>query len=232
MEAIFKRYEFKYMISETQKAELITLFKKYMNKDKYDNYTIYNLYYDTPEYLLIRRSIEKPIYKEKLRIRSYGKVTKTSKVFLELKKKYDRVVYKRRMTVHENEVAKQLQGKAKETTQIGKEIAYFVKLYKGIAPKVFISYDRQAFSGKEDRSLRITFDNNVLWRDYDLSLSSDSYGTAILPEGKILMEIKISNPIPLWLTGYLTENGINRTGFSKYGTAYKQIISTKREKKI
>ncbi len=226
VKATFKRYELKYLLTKQQKEKLLFLFKEHMTPDAYGKNVLFNLYYDTPDFLLIRRSIEKPVYKEKLRVRSYGKATKDTDVFLELKKKYKSVVYKRRITLKQSDSQNYFADQFElHPSQIANEINYFKKLYKGIAPMVFISYHREAFFGKDDGDFRVTFDDKILWRDTDLSLCSDEGGTAILDQDHVLMEIKVANGIPLWLTHFLTENQIYKTSFSKYGNAYKAIVN-------
>lgn len=229
--SIFERYELKYFVSQKQKKELLELFKSHMLPDEFGQSNINNLYYDTNDFLLIRRSIDKPIYKEKLRLRSYGKTQADTDVFLELKKKYDDVVYKRRITLKESDATDYFKDRYKlSPSQIADEIDYFRDFYKLLKPKAFIGYDRTAFFGKEDDNLRVTFDENIVWRDSDLSLLSGNYGNIILPPDTVLMEIKVSLGIPLWLSHYLTKNKIYKTTFSKYGFAYNQIVKKRKDK--
>ena len=225
-QTVFKRYELKYMLTGEQKRRVVEAISPYMKLDKYGRTTIRNLYYDTDDYLLIRRSIEKPVYKEKLRIRSYEKAENDSTVFVELKKKYDHVVYKRRISLPQNEAIKWLSGEKplSEHTQISGEIDYFSEYYGSLHPVVFLSYEREAYYSKDGTDFRVTFDDNVLCRENDLSLNSDIYGTSIMPENTVLMEIKCSGGIPLWMTKILSEEKIYKTSFSKYGTAYKTLI--------
>ena len=225
----FKRYEMKYLINHNQKRSLLQTMARYMEGDAYGRSTICNIYYDTPDYLLIRRSLEKPIYKEKLRVRSYGIAKADSVVFMELKKKYKDVVYKRRVSVTEKEAMNYLNlgiPLAKQN-QITNELQYVCAFYKKLQPTVFLSYEREAFYGKEDKELRITFDENILWREEDLSLCTGVYGTPLLQEDMVLMEIKIAGAMPLWLAQLLSENHIYKTTFSKYGTAYKEMLRQK-----
>lgn len=230
-QAIFKRYEIKFLISKAQAEDLKQVMGAYMRADKHGNSNICNLYFDTPDFLLIRRSIEKPIYKEKLRLRSYGKATADSEVFPELKKKYKGVVYKRRLEMPESKAMACLTGKLSlPDTQIGKEIAYCFTRYPNLAPRVFLSYEREAFYDKTNGDFRMTLDKNILWRNYDLSLCSGIYGTPILDSDKVLLEVKTSGAIPLWLTGWLAENKIYKTSFSKYGNAYLEMQRRKGEK--
>lgn len=222
---IFKRYELKYLITKEQKKLLLQKMGEHIRKDRYGESLICNIYFDTPGYLLAQRSLESPVYKEKLRLRSYGRAKPDSRVFLELKKKYKGVVYKRRVDAGEREAMDYLlrNRRLRDQGQIAEEIDYFRRIYPGLAPKVFLSYEREAFCGRKDSELRITFDENILWRQNDLSLCSEVYGQEILEPGTALMEIKIVSAMPFWLSGLLSEQGIFRTGFSKYGRAYERI---------
>ena len=225
-QTVFKRYELKYMLTLEQKAKVLAAMEPYMELDKYGRTTIRNIYYDTDTYLLIRRSIEKTAYKEKLRIRSYSRADKDSTVFVELKKKYQSVVYKRRISLPEEEAMDWVAGKrhCHKHTQIVNEIDYFLDYYKTLHPAVFLSYEREAFYVRDGSDFRVTFDDNILCRQEDLSLESEVYGTPILPEGKVLMEIKCSGGIPLWMPHVLSGEHIYKTSFSKYGTAYQTMI--------
>ena len=225
---VFKRYEIKYLITNEQKQIIKNVMSKYMTGDKYGRNTICNIYFDTPDFLLIRRSLEHPVYKEKLRLRSYGVAEHDSETFLEIKKKYNSVVYKRRTEMTESESMRYLcGGEHIEDNQIIREIDYFMSYYKNLAPKVFLSYEREAFYAKDDYDFRVTFDENILWRDYDLSLCKGIYGTPILENNYSLMEIKTGMSIPLWMTSVLSKNHIYKTSFSKYGNAYTSILEQK-----
>ncbi len=228
-QTVFKRYEYKYMITESQKQAVLKAIEPYMKLDKYGRTTIRNIYYDTDTYLLIRRSIEKPTYKEKLRVRSYGPVTADSRVFVELKRKYKSVVYKRRVSLSCNEAMDWIARKncCHKKTQICNEIDYFIDHYETLHPTVFLSYEREAYKTLEPSDFRATFDENILVRQDDLDLTSEIFGKSILPKGKIMMELKCSGGIPLWMTEVLSREKIYKTPFSKYGTAYKMLIFPK-----
>ena len=226
---IFKRYELKYLLSLGQYRLIKSEAACYVRGDKYGVSDVCNLYCDKPDFLLARRSIEKPFYKEKLRIRSYGVAADGSEVFTEIKKKYDSVVCKRRILTDESTALNLLTGRAGNDSQIGREITYFTKLYPGILPQMYISYRREAFYGKEDKDFRITFDRSILWRTDDLSLKSGIYGRPVLPEDVVLMEIKTAAAIPLWLVRILSDNRIYKTSFSKYGTAYALMLKDKKQ---
>ncbi len=230
-QAIFKRYEIKYMMTKQQKEQLLKVMAEHMALDEYGRTTICNLYFDTDSYRLIRRSIEKPAYKEKLRVRSYGTATKTSPVFVELKKKYDDVVYKRRISMPENEAVKWLGGKREiqHHTQISDEIDYVRSYYEGLKPVVYLSYEREAFYSKDGSDFRVTFDENILARETHLNLEAGAWGSPLLPRNMVLMELKTPGGIPLWMTEFLSAHHIYKTSFSKYGTAYETMIYPNRE---
>lgn len=221
----FMRYEMKYLVTAKQREAIMEMVGKYMEPDEYGRSTICNIYYDTPDNRLVRRSIEKPVYKEKLRVRCYGTPSADDKVFVELKKKYDDVVFKRRVSMPELKAEKYLLGecKAPKQNQIVSEIDYFLSKYSGLAPAAYVSYEREAYYGKEDPNLRITLDENILWRNYDLSLTKGIYGSALLAPEQSLIEIKVSSAMPLWLTHLLSEQKIYKVNFSKYGNAYKTM---------
>ena len=184
--------------------------------------TICNIYYDTPDFRIIRKSLEKPVYKEKLRLRSYGTAGAEDKVFVELKKKYNGIVYKRRETLTLAQSDEYLAGhtKAPCDTQIFREIDWFRDYYGNLKPAMYISYEREAYYSLENPDLRITFDRNIMYRSYNLSLAAGVEGESILEPGQHLMELKAGGAIPVWLTKVLDELGIYPASFSKYGRAY------------
>ena len=221
----FKRVEKKYLLTPQQYDALLDGMTPYMKADEYGRYTICNIYYDTDNFQLIRTSLEKPVYKEKLRLRSYGTPTDEQKVFVEIKKKFDHVVYKRRAVMECAEAAAYLSGTSRPAreSQILHEIDWFLKAYRPV-PKVFIAYDRVALAGIDNDELRVTFDTNLRWRATDLDLRKGDHGQLILPEDRILMEIKIPGTAPLWLSHLLSEVQAFPASFSKYGTCYTQHL--------
>ncbi|MBQ7541085.1 MAG: polyphosphate polymerase domain-containing protein [Clostridia bacterium] len=221
----FERYEKKYFLNPGQLAAFTKSLAPFVRADAYGQYTICNVYYDTDDYRLIRTSLEKPVYKEKLRVRSYGVPDTDGTVFVELKKKYDGVVYKRRITAAPRTAQMLLRGirPAGEQSQIQKEIEYFRRFHE-VAPKVFIAYDRQAFQGVDNSALRITFDRNMRYRLDRPDLLAGDDGLPILQSDDVLMEVKIPGTCPLWLSRLLSEHGIYPTSFSKYGECYNKHI--------
>ena len=225
-QAVFKRYELKYMLTVEQKEKVLKAMEPYMELDCYGRTTIRNLYFDTENYRLIRHSIEKPVYKEKLRIRSYRKVDANGEVFVELKKKYKHTVYKRRIPLAEKDAMEWTCERKQNPydTQIAEEIRYFMDYYGTLRPTVFLSYEREAYYAKDGGDFRVTFDENILCRENELSLQAETGGIPLLEAGKVLMELKCAGGIPLWMTQILSREHIYKTSFSKYGTAYCNMI--------
>uniref|UniRef100_UPI00402AB3DA polyphosphate polymerase domain-containing protein n=1 Tax=[Ruminococcus] torques TaxID=33039 RepID=UPI00402AB3DA len=222
----FKRYELKYLLNKKEKEEILLAMKPHMKLDDYGRTVIRNIYFDTENFRLIRRSLEKPVYKEKLRIRSYKPVQITDPVFVEIKKKYKSVVYKRRLLLPEKTVMESFRtGEPLPVcSQIGDEIQYFREYYKNLQPSVFLSYEREAFYSLDGSDFRVTFDENILYRRNDISLGSEIYGHPLLGKQQTLMEIKTSGGIPLWMSETLTKHHLYKTSFSKYGSAYQRMM--------
>ncbi len=231
---VFKRYEYKYILTKEDKAELLKALRGHMMPDEYGRTTIRNVYYDTPDLSLIRKSLEKPLYKEKLRVRSYTRADEDDNVYVEIKKKYKGVVYKRRSAVKEHQAESWLTGTTTEPyiSQIMDEIEYFRRSHKGLAPSCFLSYERESFSATDGSGLRLTLDENILGRTCDMSLTLGIYGTKILSPGLTLMELKTAGAIPLYLTKFLSSRNITKTAFSKYGTYYLNELRKPKTTKI
>ncbi|MDB7859842.1 polyphosphate polymerase domain-containing protein [Intestinimonas butyriciproducens] len=221
----FQRYEKKYLLNPEQYQKIRAGLAPYMEADEHGRYTICNLYYDTPDFQLIRASLDKPVYKEKLRMRSYGVPADGDSVFVELKKKYKGVVYKRRTVLEAGEALDYLAGRCspRAKDQICREIDWFLGRCHPV-PQVFIAYDREALAGLEDRVLRVTFDIDLRWRDTALDLRSGDGGERITSRDQILMEIKIPGSAPVWLSRLLSENSVFPTSFSKYGVCYRENL--------
>ena len=231
---VFNRYEHKYMLDKETFQKVIKILDEHMVMDSHNKnhatYTIANIYFDTDDDFLIRTSLSRPKYKEKLRLRSYGVPDCESMVFLEIKKKVDGIVNKRRCKLSLDEaysfLATKKAPKAKEymNSQVLRELEYFMKIYD-LSPKVFIAYDRIAYFEKDNMDLRISFDMNIRSRRYDLALEKGDYGEGLLPKDMYLMEIKTSLAMPIWVSNMLSDLGIRRQRFSKYGTEFKNMIN-------
>ncbi len=221
IQTVFERTEKKYILTLSQRREFLRRISQYIKPDEYGESTVCSLYFDTDDYRLIRCSMEKPVYKEKLRLRSYSTPKSDSNVFLELKKKYNGVVYKRRKTMNYTQAMNYInKGVKPDDSQIMRELDWAMKYYKSLAPRMFIAYDRTAFYSKTDHELRITFDRNVRFRTDNLDLAKGHYGERILEANLCIMEIKALSAMPLWLTETLADMGVFPGTFSKYGTAY------------
>ncbi|MGN0696702.1 MAG: polyphosphate polymerase domain-containing protein [Oscillospiraceae bacterium] len=217
-QSTFRRKELKYLLTSQQYDRLRELISPYMTEDKYGLHTICSIYFDTDDDRLIRNSLEKPLYKEKLRLRSYG-VPKSddAPVFMELKKKYKGIVYKRREGLNLSAAESYIQsGHIPTDSQIFREIEYFRSYYSAY-PKVFIAYDRIAMTGIGGDSLRMTFDFNIRCRRDELSLRAGDHGHKIISDDITLLEVKIFGAMPLWLTSALSQLKLYPVSFSKYG---------------
>ncbi len=237
---VFNRYEEKYILSESDFIFLTECIERHMDKDPHNRdgefYPISNIYYDTPDFSLIRTSLMRPAYKEKLRLRSYGKTDENDMAFLEIKKKYRGLVNKRRTKLIRAEAERFIKtGAAPEykeymNGQVLSELCWFINHHR-LRPAAFVGYDRLAFFGRGGSDLRISFDKNIRGRSYNLTLSSTD-GTPILEDGYYLMEIKTRFSKPLWLAHLLTERNIRRAHFSKYGTYYTMLLNEKKQEAI
>ena len=216
---VFKRYEIKYQLTNEQRTRLEQVMAEHMIPDEYGPSTVRNIYYDTPDHLLARRSAEHPYYKEKLRIRSYVSAGDETKVFLELKKKCDGIVYKRRCTLPLAEAHALLMGQREPETQIEREIAFSARRYEGLEAAMFVAYDREAYYAADDHEFRMTFDRAVRCRWDDIRLAGDTEGKLLMGSDQNLLEVKCAQGMPLWLVDFFSAEGIRKGSFSKYGTA-------------
>lgn len=232
---VFNRYEIKFLLNKNQLEKLKKEISKHMYLDEYNKnkefYTISNIYYDTNDDYLIRNSLSKPLYKEKVRLRAYGVPKSDEKVYLEIKKKYNSIVNKRRTSILLDDAKSFIETGIKPklkpfmNEQVLSELEYTIGLYN-LMPKAYIAYDRRAYFGIADPDFRLTIDTNIRTRRYDLKLENGDYGELLLPRGQYLMELKTAGGIPEWIAGFLSENNIFKTSFSKYGTEYTKFINT------
>jgi hypothetical protein len=231
---VFQRYETKYILSGAQHAALKDFLMNEMQEDSFGKYTVGNVYYDTPDYSIVRHSMEKPVYKEKLRLRCYGEPDDSSEVFAELKKKYKGIVYKRRVVMSLDDARLYLNDgiRPKNGGQIHREIDWFMGCYRP-EPKMYVAYDRTALSGVRDPELRLTLDSNIRYRTTDVDLAAGARAKprceCLWDDGRVLLEIKFRGAMPLWLVEKLSELGIFKTSFSKYGSCYEcELLKTAR----
>lgn len=225
MQDRFERVEIKYLLSEEQYRQFRVRVAEFMQDDEYGLSKISSIYYDSEHYDIIRDSLEKPVYKEKLRLRAYGRVTDDSRVFLELKKKYEGTVYKRRIELNYREAIDYLNnGKEPQNdSQVFKEIDYFIKFHD-LSKATLIEYERIASYGKDDPSIRITYDKNIKASFDTNDFNCPGYKNELLNPGDRLMEIKVPGAMPLWLGNILSQLKIYPASYSKYGTAAKRYL--------
>ncbi len=222
----FERAEQKYIISAKKKQALLNLIRDFIVPDSYGRTTVQSIYLDTKDMRLIRTSIDAEAYKEKIRLRSYGIPSDRDTVFLELKKKYHGIVYKRRESMSLAEAKRYvMNGIIPKDTQIMREIEYSMHLYGRPKPSVLISCEREAYYEAMNEDIRITFDTDLRFRTHDLLLEKGSMGTGIFSDGSCILEIKVPAGIPLWLDKALSKLCIYPSSFSKYKEAYMKIIT-------
>lgn len=203
---------------------------EFMTEDDFGKHTILNIYLDNRNNDLIRSSLGKPVYREKLRLRAYGQQAEdNSPAFLEIKKKFRGITYKRRLELNYKELHDyitdgELPGKR---GQVFEEIDYMIRRMS-LKPKIVICYDREAYYGNDDKEFRLTFDGNIRFRRDDLDLRSGAYGEYLSTQPFTVMEVKSAGAIPIWLVRILSEQKIYCGSFSKYGT----IFSTEVRKKM
>ena len=220
--SVMKRYELKFHLNKWQVEYFKQEILKHMKIDQYGLTTISSLYYDTPNFTLINRSIEKPAYKEKIRLRSYGVAKEGSPVFLEIKRKNEKIVYKRRIVSKEANVERFFKSnKEFNDTQIARELLAFKEKYGELEPKYLVIYDRIAYY-QDNSDVRVTLDMNPRYRVEDLNLHTSTEGISLLGEDEAILEVKVQHSIPLWLVEILTKAKIYQTSFSKVGTAHKR----------
>ena len=225
IQCCFERYEKKYLLTREQYEAMLRGMAAQMRPDEYGSYSISNIYYDTEDDRLIRASLEKPAFKEKIRLRSYGPADEKTPVYLELKRKAHKIVYKRRIRTTLPQAGRFFDrtDDLESEGQIGRELAVFRDYYGTLRPSCLIASDRTAFF-EPGGDLRLTVDENPRWRDEELRLDRGTEGTPLLPEGSTILEIKVQEALPLWLSSALCEGKIYQGSFSKYGEAYRQRL--------
>ncbi len=231
---IFQRKEIKYLLNEKQFVDIKRYLEAFAKVDEYGLSRINNIYFDTPNFYLIRTSLEKPLYKEKLRLRTYGHTTDETNAFIEIKKKYAGIVYKRRISGRYEQMHDYLMGGDEEIgfSQIAAEIKAFKERYDELIPAMSICYDRIAMAGIDDNDFRVTFDTNIEWSEESTDLRDIKKGKQLLKPQQYLMEIKVSNAMPVELSKKMSELGIFPTSFSKYGAGYMEMVRERNQEFI
>ena len=231
---VFARKEIKYLLTQEQLDTLMPVLETMAKVDEYGKTRINNIYFDTPDHRLIRTSLEKPMYKEKLRLRTYGRTDDETNSFIEIKKKYDGIVYKRRISAPYGKAMNYLMAGLEplDDSQIAKEIEAFKQVYINLRPAMKICYDRVAMAGTIDPDFRVTFDSNLQWSIDSLDLREEVKGNAILAPGNYMMEIKAGDAMPLELVRKMSELAIFPASFSKYGKGYMDMMERQLTRKV
>jgi hypothetical protein len=224
--AFFQRHEQKYLLDTFQYAQFTSVLNEFACADTYGLSTIYSVYYDNDEFGIARNSPHKSVYKEKLRLRSYGIPKPGDTVYLELKKKLKGITYKGRISLLFTGMEQCLNSRPDNYPRnyILNEMEWVLNYYKP-SPQFMICYDRRAFQGLKDETLRITFDTNIRWRTSGLDFSRGPYGSPMIGENEYLMELKVENSIPPYLAAHLSRLKIFPLSFSKYRTAYESLMN-------
>ena len=232
LQFVFKRVEQKYILNQLQYERLQALMAGFMCADAYGKSTIRNMYLDRADSYLIRQSLSHPAYKEKVRLRAYKQLNPGDKIFFELKKKFGKTVYKRRLQLGQQEALDSLIGLYDlGESQIARELAYVIERYAPLQPAVMLFYEREAYFGRGNPDFRLTIDHGIRWRDFDFSFAADTQGELLLDEDHYLMEVKLTGGIPFWLLQFLSAEKLFPTGFSKYGLAYLEQLKREFEQK-
>ncbi len=232
-EATMMRVEHKYPLNRKQYEAFLEKAMAHIVPDRYPEYELHNIYYDTEDHALIINCLDHPQYKEKLRLRTYGEPDAGTPCYLEIKKKFGKTGVKRRISLNEEQAHAYIEeGQAlNQDSQIAKEIDYLVKT-RNLKEKMFIAYHRKAFSGKEEKDLRITFDTDICYRLDHLSLHRTGEEKLITCSDDVLLEIKVSDRYPMWLTKILSEMKLYRHTFSKYGAIYSDLENRSRKHSV
>lgn len=227
IQRVFRRTETKYLLTPETYKQLLWIIEPYLEKDKYFKNTNCSIYFDDDANILAVRSLEKPLYKEKVRLRSYGVPTLEDTVFLEIKKKFDGVGGKRRVPIKLKDFYAWLNSGriiplSPENPQISAELKHLFNQYN-LKPKLFLAYDRTSYIDKNDPHFRVTFDRNVRSRQTDLRLERGDGGEKYFKNNEIVMEVKAENAYPLWFVHTLSRLKIYPASFSKYGRVMQKL---------
>lgn len=235
LKKVFQRKETKYLLTQNQFNGFFQELTKQMSVDEFGKHTILSLYFDTPDYRFIQHSMDKPKYKEKFRVRSYGVPNEDQLVFLEIKKKVKGIVYKRRLPLSYSDYRTWLATgnfPADNDLQIAQEINWLFSRHGDLQPKVLIAYDRLSLFGNEEEEFRVTFDQNIRYRTQELALEKGSSGALVAPEIDFLMEVKALGAYPLWFVQLLNDYDIRKGSFSKYAETYKRHLFVRNREEI
>lgn len=222
----FERKEMKYLLNVRQKEQLMKAISDWIVQDPYSPYTVSSAYLDFPSDLLMKRNMEKPAYRRKVRIRCYGEFERNSTCYLETKNKYKGITVKKRILMDSSQIEEFLKNR-KFPAGLSSDAISLFNAQAGYQIRYGLKYERQAYYWKDDPSLRITFDDQICVRKPENPFCLQSLigqkAAAILPDGFTLMEIKTANALPLRLARILGALQILPASFSKAGSAYRLL---------
>lgn len=218
----FRRSELKYLCSDEEAEQFYRKIQEHIHPDLYYQYTVHSVYLDNDQNMFAIYSLNHPKYKAKLRLRSYSNPLKDDIVYLELKKKWNGIVYKNRIELTYRQAMDYLDYNVSLSVSNGttREIDYLLK-YANPEQRVTLLYDRTCWQGKDEEDLRITFDRRIRYRMNDISLVETGLEKELL-KNQVMMEIKAEYRYPLWLVHALREMNFKPVSFSKYGNVYRR----------
>lgn len=233
IETSFKRIETKYIVAKDDVKDLIKDLKEYVVEDDYPTSTISNIYFDTENFDVIQDALAKQHRREKIRMRTYiEKPQADSPVFLEVKSKDEEGIgHKFRLVATSQAIINLItDGKVDHQIQdpdLVQEIQRLRKRYgHRLEPRMFIYYDRLSLKEKKSiqgypyQKIRVTIDQNLVFRDQAVSLFDGKKGEPLLEDDFVIMEIKAPGQEPQWLKDLLEKYGLVKQKFSKYSCAY------------
>jgi hypothetical protein len=229
---LFTRYELKYLITFDTYRTLADTLIPYMQYDpfgdKQGRYSIFSLYFDSPDRKIYYETMNRAAFRQKLRLRIYNSASIDDSAYFEVKQKFKNVVNKRRTAIQLSDAYRFIEKRADvsdlenysaSNKQVLKEIRSFRDVYR-LAPAVIVGYDRQAFHGIDDTDLRITFDYHLTCRNDNYRLENGMHnGAYFVPPNLVVLEVKVKHSVPLWLTKLLSEFRCPLRSVSKFCTS-------------
>lgn len=226
---VFTRREQKYLITKQQYQALIKKLNYRMRPDLNGidgRYTVTSLYFDNEDRDIYYETKNRLRFRQKLRLRVYDDTDINGTAFFEVKQKHNKVVNKRRMILPLQEAYRYLSyspGESREgyetsNTQVLREIDHFRWLYQ-LEPEMIVSYDRHALHEIDNPDLRITFDFNMRTRNDNFAVEDGPYGDNFVDTDLVILEVKVDDSVPLWLTRILQEVQCDQRGASKFCTS-------------
>jgi SPX domain protein involved in polyphosphate accumulation len=223
----FNRYELKYLVPVESVDPIRDEMAERMDRDPHapaGGYGVWSVYYDTPRLRFYWEKIEGLKFRRKLRIRHYGDladVTGESPVQVEIKQRVNRVTQKRRIGLPYDTALRlcdrreMIEHSAGERAFVHEVLDLVVRL--DLRPTAITGYQREALMGRaEDTGLRVTFDRRVRGRDRDFHLATPAENRYTIPPRLAVMEIKVNERTPYWITDITARRDLQLVRVSKY----------------